>query len=502
MEQDSHLFHESEDASEFHLSDYLRIVSKNRWLVVGCGLAVLAVTVWFTFAAQPIYEAAATMVIDKDPPLSPLGDDAAGLGGLASQAMTIKTHANLITTRPVIERVIRKLNLESARRDGTLDVDPVRAVIQGYLDNFRTLLGGKGESPPPEPSPERKRLALIQRIRNKINVSEVRDTRLLRVSVEDQSPERARDIANTLVAAYVRFSLESRSESSQDNLRWLTSQLYDVQKKLEDAEADFIAYKKQRKIFSVEGRQEVIHQKISEINNRYLETRNERLEIQARLDKLGNVRRGRRSDILRVRSLVPNALIDDLYAQLLEADLERGRLAKTFKEKHPRMVQIQSQIEDIRGKLSAEISKELESMRARMAILKDREEKLQAVLADFEGEALANNQQELEYTIYQRNLETNQKLYDALLAKVKEADLTEKIETSGIRLTEPAIAPGSPVRPNKKRNLALGLALGAMLGVGMAFLREYMDQTLRTDEDVSRHLDLPVLSVVPDAEKV
>jgi uncharacterized protein involved in exopolysaccharide biosynthesis len=186
---------------------------------------------------------------------------------------------------------------------------------------------------------------------------------------------------------------------------------------------------------------------------------------------------------------------------LLEAELERGRLAKTFKEMHPRMVQIRSQIEDIRGKLSAEISKELESMRARMAILKDREEKLQAVLKDFEEEALANNQQELEYSIFQRNLETNRNLYDALLAKIREADLTEKIETSGIRLTESAIVPGAPVRPNKKRNIALGLVLGAMAGVGLAFLREYMDQSIRTDEDVSRHLGLTVLSVIPEAEK-
>jgi uncharacterized protein involved in exopolysaccharide biosynthesis len=498
---ESYMGYEAEEEAEFHLSDYLGVVSKHRWLIVGCILLVGGITAYWTFTAQPIYQATATMVIDKDPPLSPLGDDAAGLGGLASQAMTIKTHANLITTRPVIERVIRTLNLEEAERSGALEVHPLRTFFGTYLDNARALLGWEKGAPAPEVSPERKRLELIQRVREKITVSEVRDTRLLQVGVEDQNPERASDIANALVNAYIRFSMENRTESTQDNLRWLTSQLYDVQKKMEDAEAEFIAYKKDQQIFSVEGRQELINQKISEINNRYLETRNERLEIQARLDKLGNVRSGRRSDVLRVRSLVPNALIDDLYAQLLEAELERGRLAKTFKEMHPRMVQIRSQIEDIRGKLSAEISKELESMRARMAILKDREEKLQAVLKDFEEEALANNQQELEYSIFQRNLETNRNLYDALLAKIREADLTEKIETSGIRLTESAIVPAVPVRPSKRRNLALGLVLGAMLGVGLAFLREYMDQTIRTDEDVARHLGLSVLSVIPEAEK-
>ncbi|MFP4583490.1 MAG: GumC family protein [Desulfococcaceae bacterium] len=498
---ESYMGHEAEEEADFHLSDYLQVVNKHRWLIAGCVLLVAGITAWLTFTAQPIYQATATMVIDKDPPLSPLQDDSAGLGGPASQAMTIKTHANLITTRPVVERVIRALNFEAAERKGTLEVHPVRTMIQPYLENLRTLVGREKDAPAPEPSPEQKRLALIQRVREKIAVSEVRDTRLLQVSVEDQSPERARDIANALVTSYIRFSLENRTESSQNNLRWLTSQLYDVQKKMEDAEAEFIAFKKDRQVFSVEGRQELINQKISEINGRYLGTRNDRLEIQARLDKLGNVRTGRRSDVLRVRSLVPNVLIDDLYAQLLEAELEQGRLAKTFKEKHPRMVGAKARIEDIRSKLSAEITKELESMRSRMAILKDREDKLQAVLKDFENEAMANNQQELEYSIYERNVETNRNLYDALLAKIKEADLTEKIETSGIRLTESAIVPGAPMRPNKKLNLALGLILGAMAGVGLAFLREYMDQTIRTDEDVSRHLGLPVLSVIPEAEK-
>lgn len=493
-------FGEAPEEEEFHLTEYLRVISKHRWIVVGCVLCVVGLAGWYAFTTVPIYEASATLVIEKDQPLSPLADDSIGMGSLASQAVTIKTHANLISTRPVIERVIRSLNLEEVDRLGALDVHSIRRLFRTYVDNFRMLAGWE-ISAPVAPDPDRRKLALIQKIRSKIDVTEVRDTRLLRISVEDQSPETARDIANTLVDSYIRFNMENRNESSRDNLRWLTSQLYDVQKKLEDAEADFIRFKKSQQIFSVSGRQEVINQKIGEINSRYLETRNDRLELRAKLDKLAGVRSGRRVDILRVRSLVPNPLIDDLYTQLVEAELEQGRLAKVYREKHPKMEQIESRIGDIRTKLGSEISKELESMRARHDILADREQKLQAVLADFEKEALDTNQQELEFTIFQRNLDTNQKLYDALLSKVKEADLTEKIDTSNIRLTEAAVAPVAPVRPKKVRNLALGLFLGLVLGVGMAFLREYMDQSLGDEEAIQRYLGLPVLSVIPEADR-
>lgn len=498
MENESS-FYEPEAEAEFHLADYLRVVSKNRWLVFGCILLAVAAAAWLTFTASPIYQARATMVIDPDQAFSPLADEAGRMGNYAAQAMTIKTHANLITTRPVIERVIRELNLESADRQGGLEVHPLRSRVREWIGNLRVLAGR--ETAVREPDPGRERLALIGRVRNKIRISEVRDTRLLGISVEDQQPEMARDIANALAGNYIRFHLENRTEHSQDNLRWLTDQLYDVQKKLEDAEAEFIAFKKSRQIVSVSGRQDLINQKIAEINARYLETRNDRLEIRAKLDKLGNVGRGRREDILRVRSLVPSPLIDNLYAQLLEAELEQGRLSKVYGERHPRMIQIVSGIEDIREKLGSEISKEMESMRSRHAILLDRERKLQEVLGDFEREALDTSQQELEFTIFQRNLDTHQKLYDTLLAKVRETDLSEKIETSGIRITEPAVIPAAPIRPRKSVNLALGLVLGVVAGLGLAFLREYMDQTIRTDEDVSRHLGLPVLSVIPEARK-
>ena len=114
---------------------------------------------------------------------------------------------------------------------------------------------------------------------------------------------------------------------------------------------------------------------------------------------------------------------------------------------------------------------------------------------------METNKKELDYTILKRNVEMNQKLYDTILSRAKEADIIGNIDVSNIRITEKAVLPTFPVSPNKKRNVVLGIIIGLMIGIGISFLWEYLDRSLRTEEDVHRYLDLPVLSVIPIADQ-
>jgi len=122
-------------------------------------------------------------------------------------------------------------------------------------------------------------------------------------------------------------------------------------------------------------------------------------------------------------------------------------------------------------------------------------------MEDFEKEGIDTNRKALKYTILKRNVEMNQNLYDTLLARVKETDITGNIDVSNIRVTEKATLPRVPVSPNKKRNVILGIIFGLMIGVGLGFLKEYLDQTLHTEDDIQKYLDLPVLSVIPVADQ-
>jgi len=316
------------------------------------------------------------------------------------------------------------------------------------------------------------------------------------VSVEDNNPAMAADIANILSKSYIEFDIDNRLKSSQDTISWMTGQLYEMKKKLEDAEKEFLAYKQQAKLFSVKGKQKVIEQKITEFNDVYLQARNNRLQLDAKLAELNRLLQSG-GDILHARSLIKNPTIDNLYSQLLESEIELSRISKVYKSKHPKIIQIESKIDKTRKNLDEELKKEVGNLKADRSVFLAREKVLAKTIADFENDSLEIGQKELKYAILERNVETNKKLYNDLLSRTKESNILGTAGVSNIRVTDDAAIPQDPVKPKKELNLILSIIFGLMTGVGISFLWEYLDRSLRTEEDVQRYLDLPILSVIP-----
>jgi len=283
-------------------------------------------------------------------------------------------------------------------------------------------------------------------------------------------------------------------------LSWLTDHLYEMKKKLEDAEEELLTFKQRAGLLSPEENQKMIAQKMTDFNDAYLQARNRRLELDAKLEQIEAASAGS-GDFSHLRSLVTNPLISDLDSQLIGAEGELSRLSKVYKAKHPKMIAVRTKIDNTRERIREEVRKELQNLEAERKVLGAKEEVLQKTIGDFEQEAMDTNRKELSYTILKRNVEMNQNLYDTILSRLGEADITGNVDVSNIRITESAVLPRFPVSPNKRRNLTLGLIIGLMIGVGLSFAREYIDRSIHTEEDVTSYLGLPVLSVIPIADK-
>lgn len=486
--------HETEEI--LNLSDYYHILVKHKWLIINSFVMIVSLTLFFTLQMKPVYRATGIMIIDKEQSVSPLTGEKIDFESYVSQSLTFNTHFKRITARPVLEKVISNLKLNEIDREKELPINPLKVFLSRFKNNIHLLLNRKKK----ELTSEERHAGLLEQLTANIQIEEVRDTRLLKINVEDYDPDMAKNIANELARVYIEFDLSGKFKSSQSTLSWMTDQLYEIKRKLEKAEADFQAYKEREQIFSIEGKQSVITQKIEEFNDAYLKARNERLELDARVEKLNEFYRSK-GNIRDTRSLIDNPLVDSLYAQLLEAEVEFNRLSKVFKSKHPKIVQVSTTVEDTRKKLDEELKKEIENLKARRSIVFSKESVLSSTVSDFEKDAMNTNKKELRYSILQRDVDTNQKLYDTLLAKIKESNIEETLDASNIRLDEEAVTPLNPVKPKKMLNFILSLIFGLMTGVGFAFLREYLDRTVRTEEDVRRYLGIPVLSVIPEADK-
>jgi succinoglycan biosynthesis transport protein ExoP len=477
-----------------HLSEYYFILLKHKWIIIAACLIAVSLSVYRNSGLIPMYQTTATIVIEGERQTSPITGQMMNYEAFYSGALDFNTHFRLITSRPVLERAIKDLKLDQINNEDLQKKKPRKTLLSTLKQNFDLLLGKK-----PKPFVVVDKMSQqVASLKGKIQIEHVEDTRLLKITATDLDPINAKNIANAVAKSYIDFNIENRLKSSRKTMSWMTDQLYEMKKKLEDAEEEFLAYRQKEKIFSFKGKQDLIGQKMEDFNNAYIQTRNKRLEIDSKLKEL-NPPSGSNPNIYYARSVILNPVIDTLYSQLLDQEVEISQLKKVFKPKHPKLIQTKTKLENTRTKLHEEILKEVENLKFERSLLFSKEKVLQNTVADFENEALDSNRQELKYKILQRNVETNQKLYDILLAKVKESNITDNIDVSNIRIVEEAVIPKSPLPENKSHNLMMSFILGLIGGIGLVFFFEYFDRSLRTEEDVQKYIGLPVLSVVPEA---
>lgn len=503
---------EPQQAEEtIHLSEYLQVLSRHKWLIFFSLFLIIALVAIHNSRLLPIYQASSVLIIDRESTSSPVTGQRTDYETYLSEQLTFQTHFELVSGRPVLEKVVRHLELDRKdnpfERGEALEPHPIREFFATIRKNLKRVTEFSGivkkmsvvEADPelPEPDPM---TDLTDTLRGMIEIEPVEETRLLKIKVTSIDPIMAQQVANAVAESYIEFNIDNRMKSSQTTLKWMTNQLYEVKKNLEDAEAKFQRFKRQERVVSIEDRKRTISQKIAEFNDAYLQTRNRKLELSAKLNELGRLKKSGKN-IRHVRSIIDNPIISALYSKLVEDEVSLSRMVKIYKSKHPKIVQIKSDINEKKEKLKQEISKEIDSLRAERAVLAAKENVMEKNIADFEKEGMDVNQKELDHSILSRDVEMHQQLYDTLLVRVKEAGMAEKIDVSNLRITEPAVLPHTPIGPHKKRNLLLGIVLGLLMGVGLSFLWEYLDRSIRTEEDVRNYLGLPVLSIIPIAQQ-
>jgi len=492
------MFEEEFDDST-HIAEYLAVFYKRKAVIIVTFLLILAGSIFYTYRAVPVYQSTATMIIDKVESSSPLTGRRMEYESFYSESLTFNTHFKLILSKAVIQRVIKVLGLDDETTDNKkdLEISSFKKLLKHYKQNIKLLLNIPPKIPP---TPLEKSNSLINAVRSKVVIAEVEETRLLKIAVKDIDPEQAALIANALAKQYIEFNMSNRMNSSRDTLEWMNNELYSLKKQLEDDEKIFFDFKQKKKVFSIAGKQKMVDQKLSEFNSNYLTTRNDRLDLDTKIREIKKHSNNDRG-LENIRSLIDNQTIENVYAKVKDFEIEYANLSKTYKSKHPKIIQVKENLKKNRTRLEDELEKELASLKSKRSVLFSREKVLKETIAEFEQDALDTSGNELEYSILQRNLNTSKHLYDTLLSKIKESDLLKTSDTSNIRLVEEAIASVKPVSPNKKRNIMMGIILGLAGGVLLVLFLDYMDQTIRTEEDVLKYLDIPVLSVVPIADK-
>jgi succinoglycan biosynthesis transport protein ExoP len=447
--------------SERRLHDYLRVLRKHRWLISGVFLVtVITVAIW-TYLQVPIFEATATVLIEPEPPrilniqeVTPIGP--AG----AWDPNYYPTQYEIMKSRPVLDKAIEIANLKK-RMPAVAAAREPHQVVQGAL-----------------------------------TIEPKRNTRLILVKVDDPDPALAADMANAVAHAYTQYNLDLKLKGARDALIWLTQEAGSLKRKVEESSLALQNYRVKAGILGTQEQRQITAQKIMDFNKAYLEAQAQRMSVEAKLKELNQITKDK-SGAQTIFTVADNPLIQKLKTEASALEIEKSRLQKTYKEQHPEILKIDAQIRQVSQRLDGEIQNMLRAVQTEYMVAKAREETLLANVNHLKREGQDLNEKEIQALALQREAESNQQLYEAVLKRFKETGVAGGLETNNVRVVEDATSPTVPVRPRKLWNLTLSVAIGLLVGVGLALGIEYLDTTVKTPDDVERYLGLPVIGIVP-----
>jgi succinoglycan biosynthesis transport protein ExoP len=443
------------EPADTHLREYVRILRKRMGLLVGVALAVVAAVGVKTFLERPVYRASTRVLIEREKPRPIEGIQYVPYEW--DTAEFFETQIQIIRSRPVAQRAMDALGLLAKRPELAQAKDPAGA-----------FLGA-------------------------VSVGVVKNTRLLEVAVEDPDPATAAEAANALAQAYINRSLERRVASARETLTWLGNHVTDLKQKVNESELALQRYKNEAGLVSSEEKQSLAVKKLADFNSAYIEAQARRLELETTLGEL----RAKR-DLLESSPLVQNnAVIQKLKASLVDLDLQRARLLKTYRERHPDVVRVQGQIAEVQQRIDEEVGRLVQVMESDVKVQRAREAAMLAAVNQYRAEVQDVARKEIQSGILKREADTNQQLYELLLKRLKEASLSENLEAGRIEIVEPALVPTRPARPQIVRNLLLAVVGGLAAALALAFFVEYMDDTVRTPDQLERAAGLPVFALVP-----
>ena len=476
------------------LRELWHVLMRRRWLIFSAVSLAVILALVATFVATPIYRSTLLLQIETE------GNRVVDYGdvmpeeaaGYRSNMDFYRTQYELLKSRTLARRVIDQLGLGPAEDDADREsfFGDLLAMAKGWVASLartETADGGAEGVDPEQTIATNEENAML----GQLTIEPVRDSRLVRIHYDSSDPIIAAQVANAVAANFINLNLERRYDALSFAKRFLEEQLAQSLATLEESEKRFTAYAREREIVDTDNRLQITLDKLREMNAQLIQAEGARIEAEA--EYLGLVKTGPESAL----GVLDSGLIQKLKERrgLLEADY-RDKL-QVFKPNYPDMRQLQQQINQLDAQIGRETESIATSVKSHYEAKALEEAKLSKRIQELNEEALALKDRSTDFETLRREVTTNREIYDGLLQRMKEVGVAAGIGENNISVVDSARVPMAPYKPSLKRNLAIAIALGGMIGVLLAFLLEKLDDTVRGSDDAEGLVRAPVLALIP-----
>lgn len=481
------------------LTDYLRILYRGRWLILFSFIIVFTATVYYTFTSDLVYEAATTIILDENASMQNAIFDFNTFG---SQNTHIANQIEILKSRSLAERVIKRLELSNVRDSLTL----FQPDEEGEYKTLRRM---------------------VSIIRGSMEVVNKKETDIITISFQAPTPFEAAYIANVIAQEYTTASEEYNRGEIKDLRNFLEDQLKRKADELRDSEENLRAYQEKEKVASLD---EETTELISRLSNVDADLEQTRVELQANQETKASLQKQleeRRETLATEISEISTPYITTLQTELANLVAEKTKymtavqveaqgVNKQFFQSN--IAQYDDRIKALKENLAEEAQKisksslvkdpfqltqdlvqKLISLDAEIKSNTAKIKTLQDVVDEYNKQLEGLPMKVLDLARLERRKMVDEQTYVMMTKKLEETKIQEAGQRKDVRIVDEAIEPSSPTKPNKKLNLALGLVLGMGLGIGITFLREYFDNTIKTHEELE-NIGFNILANIPKIE--
>lgn len=436
------------------LMEYAHLIWNQRWIVIGVAVVVVILAAAWSLTRPKMYQASATIILQPSPNLT--NNAVEGAMNWYQMDRIIANQVQILTTRSLAERTARELGLAGGNEKAGAGI----------------LLGG-------------------------LSVKPIDETFAIRLSMTGRDPQQVAQWLNVYLDEYIEANIEDGIQRSRQVFEVIQSRLDPLRDRVFDAEQALMRFQERDDaVLFADQDKNVITEQVDRLTSEYADAKAERIRLETQLNALENVRT---SDVSSAG--LPEVLRTDTLSSLrrqrdeLQAELKNQ--LRSLKEGHPVIQDLRAQLASVDARLDAEIGNIRQSLQTEYDIVAGRERRLYQSIQNLKEQSIELSKQTLEYDRLHREYEQNKGFLEQMLALSNQADIAQTATLNNVRIIQPAIAPGGPYSPNVQRNLLTGILLGLVLGMALVITMDLMDQTLRTPDEVERHVGIEVLSALP-----
>jgi len=467
-----------------HLIDYWQVALKRRWTVLTCLVVVFVTVVIGTLKQKPIYEGKVLIEINPEEPSVVNFREVAQVAPTVDVDSYRETQYKILKSRSLAEHVVRDLQLYRYPEFYRW------RMLFGLIEGSPEKIPSARDLGPPDASSD----AFGNSVGNFltwVDISPVRRSNLVELSFDCTNPQLAARVANRLAELYIEQNLQVKWDETQKASEWLRGRLAEMKASLEKSEDKLQAYAQANNILFVNEKQSMITERLNQLLTEYTKAQSDRYQKQSLYSQ---VEAGQVQDLPAVFN---NPLIQNLEVKRVDLDKQYAEVTTWVKPNYPKARQVKKQMDVLQSKIDEEKETVAQNIVDEYHAAEAREKYLAKAVEDQKAEVNDLAQRSIQYNILKRDVDSNKQLYEGLLQRLKEAQVSAGLKASNIRIVDSAEVPKGPVKPRVLLNLALGIILGLGLGVGLAFFQEYLDKTLKTPDEVEHLLRLPSLGVLP-----